>query len=90
MILIKTNLISGGYVSSIDSHVLNQNNIIFSLPTFTVPTGAKLIERPQTLIWHPVIQKNIERIQIEIIDEYGQPIDFGEEEISLVITLRQI
>lgn len=90
MILIKTNLISGGYVSSIDSHILNQNNIIFSLPTFTVPTGMKLKERPQTLTWHPVIQKNIERIQIEIINEHGEPIDFGREEISPVITLRQI
>lgn len=90
MILIKTNLISGGYVSTIDSHVLKQNNIIFSLPTFTVPTGSKLIERPQTLTWHPVIQKNIQNIQIEIINEHGDPIDFGKEEISLVISLRQI
>lgn len=90
MILIKTNLISGGYVSSINSHVLKQNNIIFSLPTFTVPTGSKLIERPQTLTWHPVIQKNIQRIQIEIINEYGDSIDFGNEEISLVIAIKQV
>ena len=90
MILIKTNLISGGYVSSIDSHVLKQNNIIFSLPTFTVPTGSKLIERPQTLTWHPVIQKNFERIQIEIINEHGELIDFGQEEVSIVIAIKQI
>ena len=89
-ILVKTNLISGGYVSSIDSHVLKPNNIIFSLPTFTVPTGSKLIERPQTLTWHPVIQKNIERVHIEVINEHGDPIDFGSEEISLVISIRQI
>ena len=89
-ILVKTNLISGGYVSSIDSDVLKQNNIIFSLPTFSVPTGSKLIERPQTLTWHPVIQKNIERVQIEVINEHGDPIDFGSEEISLVIVIRQI
>ena len=90
MILIKTNLISGGYVSSIDSHVLKQNNIIFSLPTLTVPTGSKVIERPQTLTWHPVIQKNIERIQIEIINEHGDLIDFGQEEVSIVIAIKQI
>ena len=90
MILIKTNLISGGYVSSIDDDSMKQNNIIFSMPTFSVPTGSKIIERPQTLTWHPIIQKNIERVQIELIDEYGNPIDFGNEEISLVIVIKQI
>ena len=90
MILIKTNLISGGYVSSTDSDVMKQNNVIFSLPTFTVPTGARIIERPQTLTWLPVVQQSIQRIQIEIIDENGNPIDFGSEEISLTILIRQI
>ena len=89
-ILIKTNLISGGYVSSIDSHVMEQNNIILSLPTFTVPPGSKIIERPQTLTWHPVIQSSIQRVEIEVINENGDYIDFGSEEISLVIIIKQI
>ena len=90
MILVKTNLISGGYVSSTESDVMKQNNVIFSLPTFTVPTGSKLIERPQTLTWLPVIQQSIQRIQIEVIDENGNLIDFGNEEVSIVLVIRQI
>ena len=90
MILVKTNLISGGYVSSSSSDVMKRNNVIFSLATMTVPTGAKVIERPQTLTWLPVIQNSIQRIQIEVIDEHGNPIDFGDEEISLTLVLRQI
>ena len=90
MILIKTNLISGGYVSSTEADVMKQNNVVFSLPTMTVPTGARIIERPQTLTWLPVIQQSIQRIQIEIIDENGRPIDFGAEEVSLVLVIRQI
>ena len=47
MILVKTNMISGGYVSSSSSDVMKQNNVIFSLATMTVPTGAKIVERPK-------------------------------------------
>ena len=90
MILVKTNLISGGYVSSTESDVMKQNNVVFSLPTFTVPTGAKLVERPQTLTWLPVIQSSIQRIQIKVIDENGNLIDFGNEEISIVLVIKQI
>ena len=90
MILVKTNLISGGYVSSTNSDVMKQNNVIFSLPTMTVPTGAKVVERLQTLTWLPVIRNSIQRIQMEVIDEHGNPVDFGREEISLTLVLRQI
>ena len=89
-ILIKTNLISGGYVSSIDDDKIKQNNIIYSIPTFTVPVGSKIIETVNSPIWHPIILKPIDRIQIEIIDENGEPIDFGGEEISIVILIKQV
>ena len=69
---------------------MKQNNVIFSLPTFTTPAGSKIVERPQTLTWHHVIQQSIQRIQIEVIDENGNLIDCGNEEISISIIIKQI
>lgn len=89
-ILIKTNLISGGYVSSINDSQLRQNNILFSLPTFSVPIGSKIVETVMSPIWHQIILKPIDRVQIEIIDENGNEIDFGDEEISILILIKQV
>ena len=89
-ILVKTNLISGGYVGVLDESKLKPNNIIYSLPTFTVPVGSKIIETVQTPIWHNIILKPIDIIQFEIIDENGNEIDFGSEEVSITILIRQV
>jgi hypothetical protein len=60
------------------------------MPTFSVPIGSKIVETVMSPIWHQIILKPIDRVQIEIIDENGNPIDFGEEEISILILIKQV
>lgn len=65
----KTNLISGEYVGIVNDTKLKPNNIIHSLPTFTVTVGSKIIETLHSLIWHTEILKPIDIVQFEMTNE---------------------
>ena len=81
---IKTNLIDGGYINN------KRNNILHSIPTFTVPVGYKIIEKPSFPIKVPLKKKNIDVITIEIVDEDGNLIDFGGEKINIRLSIEQV
>lgn len=81
---IKTNLIDGGYIRN------KRNNILHTIPTFTVPIGYKIIEKPSFPIRAPLSKKNIDIITIEIVDEDGNYIDFSGEEITIKLIIEQV
>lgn len=81
---IKTNLIDGGYIND------KRNNILHTIPTFTVPVGYKIIEKPSFPIKTPLSKKNIDVITIEIVDEDGNYIDFSGEEITIKLLIEQL
>lgn len=81
---IKTNLIDGGYLNE------KRNNILHTLPTFTVPIGYKIIESPNYPVKVPLTKRNIDKIEIEIIDEDGKTIDFSGEEITIRLVIEQV
>ena len=81
---IKTNLIDGGYIGN------KRNNILHTIPTFTVPVGYKIIEKPNYPIKVPLAKKIIDVISIEIVDEDGKLIDFSGEEITIKINIEQV
>lgn len=81
---IKTNLIDGGYIRH------KRNNILHTIPTFTVPVGYKIIEKPSFPIKAPLSKKTIDVITIEIVDEDGNYIDFSGEEITIKLIIEQV
>jgi len=81
---IKTNLIDGGYIRD------KRNNILHTIPTFTVPVGYKIIEKPSFPIKAPLAKKTLDVIRIEIVDEDGNYIDFSGEEITIKLIVEQV
>lgn len=81
---IKTNLIDGGYIGN------KPNNVLHTIPTFTVPVGYKIIEKPTLPIKSHLTKKTIDVITIEIVDEDGNLIDFSGEEITVKLTIEQV
>lgn len=81
---IKTNLIDGGYINE------KRKNILHTIPTFTVPTGYKIIEQPNYAVKVPLTKKHIDEIIIEIVDEDDKLIDFSGEEITIRLVIEQV
>ena len=67
------NLIEGGIVNG-----KNTNNI-YEFPSLTVPIGAKIIERPTTIVYFPLNRYTIDEIVCEIRDENNNLIDLPGE-----------
>jgi len=82
---IECSIIQNSYING------KQTNIIYSFPSYTVPVGGKIIERISYPIYLPIIQTStISNIQIRIVDEDGNLINFNGEEISMALELRQV
>ena len=84
IINIHCNIVEGGYFNGL------QQNIIYSIPSFTVALGHKIIETPMKPIYLPITITSIHNIQLEIKDNNGNPIDFGEENITVQLHIKQI
>lgn len=81
---IKTNLVYSGYMKN------KKNNILYSIPTFTVPIGFKITEKPTHRISLPCAQDNISEMEFRIVDENDNLIDFSGETITLQILIEQV
>lgn len=81
---IHCDLIQGGYLNG------EMKNIIYSIPSFTVPLGYRIIEQPISPIYLPVNKQSIREIRLRIVDDEGRLIDFGDEEIYIQIHLKQV
>lgn len=80
---IMSNIIGGSYANGTQAHILHQ-----FFPS--VPPGYKIIDRPQPVIYLPVITDIISTIIVEIQDEHGKPIDFNGELVTLVLHLKSV
>ena len=88
IINIKSDLISGGYIST--EYGLQAKNILFSIPTFTVPSGHKIIEVPSKPEYLPVIKHMLMGIRLEVVDEHDQPYDFKGDKIIIKLHIKQV
>jgi hypothetical protein len=89
--IIKSNTINIE-VDFIDGMLVNgkQSNIIFSLPTFTVPIGYKIYEYKSNPIYYPVNKNTIGKYRVRIVDENNKLISFNGEEICMSLHIQQI
>lgn len=83
VIRIECDIISDSYINGKHCHTLHQ----FS--NCKVPPGYKFIEVPQHIVYLPVKERELRSIQISIVDQNGNLIDFRGEQISCRIHIKK-
>lgn len=83
VIRIECNIITGSYLNNQASHTIHE----FSP---RVPPGYKIIEVPQNVIYFPITVKNIQRIDLSIVDQLNQLINFRGETITIRLHIKRI
>lgn len=85
VIRIECDIISGSYINGKHCHTIHQ----FS--NCKVSPGYKFIEVPQHIIYLPLKERqNLRTIQISVVDQHGNLIDFRGEQISCRIHIKKI
>lgn len=84
LIRIECDIVSGSYINGRNCHTVHQ----FS--HCKVPPGHKFIEVPKHMIYLPIKEKQLRSIQISIVDQNGDLIDFRGEQISCRIHIKQV
>lgn len=83
VIRIECNIVSGAYINGKLCHS------IYEFPSNKVDVGYKIIEQPRQLIYLPVIPRRIGFIQISIVDQDGNLVDFRGEDITCRIHIKR-
>lgn len=83
IIRIECDIISDSYINGKQCHTIHQ----FS--HCKVAPGYKFIEVPHHIIYLPIKEKQLRTIQISVVDQNGNPIDFRGEQISCRIHIRK-
>lgn len=84
VIRIECDIVSGSYINGKHCHTIHQ----FS--NCKVPPGYKFIEVPHHMIYLPIKDRQLRSIQISIVDQDGNLIDFRGEQISCRIHIKNI
>lgn len=80
---IECNITAGTYINSEKSHTIHE-----FFPS--VPPGYKIIEVPSHVIYLPVTVKCIDHIQLKIVDQDGDLVNFRGEVITIRLHIKQI
>lgn len=84
VIRIECDITSGSYINGKPSHT------IYQFSHGKVNPGYKFIEAPRHLIYFPIKDKQLRSIQISIIDQNGNLVDFRGEEITCRIHIKKV
>ncbi|CAH1115875.1 unnamed protein product [Psylliodes chrysocephalus] len=80
---IDCSIAAGSYLNGNPVHIIHQ-----FFPT--VPSGYKIVESSQNILYYPVSVKTINNITVKIIDQSGGLINFREEEITVTLHIRKV
>lgn len=80
---IECNITTGAYINGELVHTIHE-----FFPA--VPPGYKIIEVPSQVIYLPIVLKNIEYLQLRIVDQDGQIVNFRGEKISIRLHLKSV
>ena len=83
LINIKSDLINSGLLTSTNNNLVTTQNILFSVPTFTVPANYKIIETPARPEYLHITTSTISEINLRIVDENDKLYDFKGEKIVI-------
>lgn len=78
---ITCNIIQGSYLNGRNQHILH---------TFypTVAPGFKIVEKPHNLVYLPLTTSNVSDVEVNVLDQDGNFVDFRGETISLRIHIK--
>lgn len=80
---IECNIIKGAYLNNKPTHTLHE----FSPK---VPTGYKIIEAPQNVIYFPVTVKNVHDLNLSIVDQANNIVNFRGETITTRLHIKKV
>lgn len=80
---VECNITTGAYINNEKVHTIHE-----FFPA--VPPGFKIIEIPSKVIYQPIIVNTINNIQLKIVDENGDLVNFRGETITIRLHLKQI
>lgn len=80
---VECNITTGAYINNRKVHTIHE-----FFPT--VPPGYKIIEVPSKVIYQPVSASSINHIQLKIIDENGDLVNFRGETITIRLHLKSL
>lgn len=83
VIRIECNIVTGAYVDGKLCHSL------YEFPSNKVGVGYKIIEQPRNIIYLPIIPRRINCIQVSIVDQDGNLIDFRGETVTCRIHIKR-
>lgn len=83
VIRVECNIVSGAFVNGKQSHT------IYEFASNKVDVGYKIIEQPSNIIYMPVVPKQINFIEISLVDQDGELVDFRGEEVTCRIHLKR-
>lgn len=81
VVRVESNVTSGAYLNDQKVHT-----IYSFFPS--VPPGFKIIERPTTIIYLPVTARSIDHLQIRVVDQDNDPVNFRGETITVRLHLK--
>ena len=80
---IECSITSGAYINGQQVHTIHE-----FFPT--VPPGYKIVEVPSHVIYLPVAVRTIDHIQLRIVDQNGELVNFRGEEITIRLHLKSL
>lgn len=83
VIRVECNIVTGAYVNGRLCHS------IYEFPSSKVDVGYKLIEQPRNLVYLPIVPRRINHIQMSIVDQDGNLVDFRGETITCRIHIKR-
>lgn len=83
IIRIECNLVSGAYINGKPCHS------IYEFASNKVGVGHKIIEQPPNVVYMPITADRINFIQVSIVDQNGQLINFRGEDITCRIHIKR-
>lgn len=83
VIRVECNITTGAYINNHKVHTIHE-----FFPT--VPPGFKIIEVPTKIIYQPLSVNTIEHIQLKIVNEYGDLINFRGETITIRLHIKSL
>lgn len=83
VIRVECNIVSGAYVNGRQCHS------IYEFASNKVDAGYKIVEQPVNVIYMPVVPRRINCIQISVVDQNGELVDFRGEEITCRIHIKR-
>jgi hypothetical protein len=81
-ILVNVDIISGSYVSGM------QSSVLYSFYP-NVPPGCKVVVHPNQLVYFPITRYNINRIRIWLTDQNLNPVDLRGETCTVAIVFKE-